>query len=250
MTLLRFVAVSLALLSLAGCSRDALLQKFASAEDQSAAKKYVDYLRAGQYAELEAVMDPGIKEPSLRATLEQMTRLIPDEEPSSVTLVGAETTVTPSGTIKNLTFEYQFADRWLLLNLATRRKDDAFTIVGLHVYPRAQSLDEENRMTLTGKSPGQYLIFALAILLPSFSLYALILCIRTKMERRKWLWILFILFGVSKVAVNWATGEWQVTPLAIQLFSASAVREGYGPWLVGVSLPLGAILFLFRRRTA
>jgi hypothetical protein len=205
--LVRFAAVGLALLSLAGCSQDALLQKFASAEDQATANKYADYLRAGQYADLEAAMDPGIKDPSLRATLEQMTRLIPAEEPSLVKLVGAETTVTPSGTIKNLTFEYRFGDKWLLLNL----------------------------------------VLALAIFLPLFSVYALILCIRTKMERRKWLWILFILCGVGKVAVNWTTGEWQVMPLAIQLFSASAVTAGYGPWGVAVSLPLGAILFLFRR---
>ena len=42
-----------------GCSQDAMLQKFASAEDQATAKKYVDDLRAGHYEEIEAVMDPG-----------------------------------------------------------------------------------------------------------------------------------------------------------------------------------------------
>ena len=268
----RFMAVGLTLLSGVGCSQDALLQKFASAEDQATAKKYVDDLRTGRYAEIEAVADPSIKGPTMRGTLEQMAGLIPDEEPSSIKLVGAETTKGPGGTIKNLTFEYGFGDKWLLVNLATQSRADVFTIVGFNVYLPdgrtvlftlakavgddrwdkaqivAQSLADGNRFGLTGKTPGQYLILALAILLPLLTLYALILCARTKMVRGKWLWIVVILLGVGKVAVNWTTGEWQVTPLAIQLLSVSAFTAGYGPWVVAVSVPLGAILFLFRRR--
>lgn len=244
----RFMAVGLTLLSGVGCSQAALLQKFASAEDQATAKKYVDDLRTGRYAEIEAVADPSIKGPTMRGTLEQMAGLIPDEEPSSIKLVGAETTKGPGGTIKNLTFEYGFGDKWLLVNLATQSRADVFTIVGFNVYPQAQSLADGNRFGLTGKTPGQYLILALAILLPLLTLYALILCARTKMVRGKWLWIVVILLGVGKVAVNWTTGEWQVTPLAIQLLSVSAFTAGYGPWVVAVSVPLGAILFLFRRR--
>jgi hypothetical protein len=245
----KLLAILLSLFSMVGCSRDALLQKFASAEDQVTAKKYVDYLRAGQFAALEAAADPRINSPGLRGTLEQMERLIPDEDPISTKLVGAETMHGPDGTTKNLTFEYQFGDRWLLLNVATYQKDEEpLTIVGLHVYPQAQSLEEQNRFGLAGKSPAQYLILVLAILLPLITLYALILCAKTQMIGRKWPWIVFILLGVGKVAVNWATGEFQIMPLAIQLFSASALSDFYGPWELAVSLPLGAFVFLFKRR--
>ncbi len=48
--------------------------------------------------------------------------------------------------------------------------------------------------------------------------------------------------------VSWATGQWGITALAAQLFSASAVAALYGPWMVSVSLPLGAALFLIYRR--
>jgi hypothetical protein len=244
----RFAAVLLSLLAVAGCSQDALLQKFASAEDQATAKKYVNYLRAGQFAEIEAVADPRIRSPELRDTLERMAGLIPDGEPQSTRLVGAETMHGPDGTTKNLTFEYNFGDQWLLLNVATQQKANELTIVGLNVYPQARSLEEQNRFALAGKTPAQYLVLALAIFFPLVTIYALILCARMKMTGRKWLWILFILLGVSKVAVNWTTGEWQVTPLAVQLLSASAFSSGYGPWVLAVSFPLGAIVFLFRRR--
>lgn len=244
----RLAAVLLSLLSVVGCNKEAVLQKFASAEDQATAKKYADYLRAGQFAEIEAVVDPRINSPGLRQALEQMAMLIPDDEPSSTKLVGAHTMRGPDGATKNLTFEYNFGDKWLLLNVATHQTGDGLTIVGLNVYPQTQSLEAQNAFTLAGKTPAQYLVLLLAILFPVVTLYALILCIRTKMPTRKWLWIPFILLGVGKLAVNWTTGEWQVMPLAVQLLSASAFSAPYGPWVLGVSLPLGAVVFLFRRR--
>lgn len=246
--LVKFAAVGLSLLSLAGCSRDALLQKFTSVKDQATAKKYLDHLRNERYAEIEGVADPSIQSPALRGTLEQMARLVPHEEPTSIKLIGAETMQDPNGVTKNLTFEYKFGDKWLVMNVATRQTQNAFTLVGLHVYPQAQSIEEQNRFRLDGKTPGQYLVLALAILFPLLTLYALIVCARMKMTGRKWLWILFILLGVGKVAINWTTGEWGFMPLSIQLFSASAFAAPYGPWIVAVSLPLGAVVFLFRRR--
>jgi asparagine N-glycosylation enzyme membrane subunit Stt3 len=68
------------------------------------------------------------------------------------------------------------------------------------------------------------------------------------MKRRKWLWILFILFGFGKLSINWTTGQWGVMVLAAQLFSASAAAAYFGPWIVSVSLPVGAVLFLIKRR--
>ncbi|HEV8331373.1 MAG TPA: hypothetical protein VGQ22_08140 [Steroidobacteraceae bacterium] len=245
---MRFAAVGLALLSVMGCSQDAMLQKFASAEDQATAKKYVDYLRTGQYQAIEAVTDPSIKGPTLRATLEQMASAMPDEEPTSIKLVGAQSVKGPNGTTKNLSFEYGFGEKSLLVNVATLRKGDSFTIIGFNVYPQAQSLAERNRFELAGKTPLQYLILALAILMPLLSLYALIRCAMTKMASKKWLWIVVILIGVGNLAVNWTTGAWEFKPLAIQLLSASVITDAQGAWILAVSVPLGAILFLFRRR--
>jgi hypothetical protein len=244
----RFAAVGLALLSIMGCSQDAMLQKFASADDQATAKKYVDALRAGRYEEIEAVADPAIKGPTLRSTLEQMAALMPDEEPSSVKLVSAQTMKGAQGTTKNLTFEYRYGEKWLLVNVATQRKGDAFTLIGFNVYPQAQAVTERNRFQLGGKTAVHYVILALAILFPLLSLYALIQCARTKMVKGKWLWIVVILIGVGKLAINWTSGEWQVSTLSVQLLSASVLTDAQGALILAVSVPLGAILFLFRRR--
>jgi hypothetical protein len=208
----------------------------------------VDDLRAGRYEAIEAFADPRIKGPTLRGTLERMAALMPDEEPSSIKLVSAQTTKSPQGTTKNLTFEYRYGEKWLLVNVATQRTGNAFTLIGFNVYPEAQAVAERNHFRLAGKTALQYLILAAAILLPLLSLYALIQCARTKRVKGKWLWIVFILFGAGRAAINWTTGEWQVSTLSIQLLSASALTDAQGAWILAVSVPLGAILFLFRRQ--
>ena len=68
------------------------------------------------------------------------------------------------------------------------------------------------------------------------------------MAGRKWPWVLFILFGIGSLAVNWTTGETQVSALALRLFSISISGALYGPWVLAVSFPLGALVFLFRRK--
>ena len=93
----------------------------------------------------------------------------------------------------------------------------------------------------------QYAILCAAIGAALISLYALVLCIRTKLPGRKWPWVVFILLGIGKVWVNWKTGEQGVTPLSVQLFSASSFSAMY--WIVSASVPLGALAFLIYRGT-
>ena len=91
-------------------------------------------------------------------------------------------------------------------------------------------------------------MLALAVAAPLFSLYALVLCVRTRLRGKKWLWIVAILLGVGALSVNWTTGQWNFQPAYVQLLSASATASPYGPWVISVSVPLGAILFVLRRK--
>ena len=239
----------LTFVALLGCSQEDLLQKFSSPEDQATAKSYIDRLRAGNFEEIEGSLDPSIRTPNIRDTLTKMAALMPNQEPISIKLVGAQTFQTSDAKTVNTTFEYNFGDKWLLANVAIRDRQGTKTVVGFNVNPMTQSLESQNRFTLTGKSTVQYAVLVAAIAAVLITLFSLIDCVRTKLPRRKWLWVLFILVGFGKVAVNWTTGEWGIAPLSVQLFSASAVAPLYGPWVIAVSLPLGAIAFLFYKRS-
>jgi|SRR5882672_73946 len=236
------------LLTLLGCSQEDLLQKFSSPEDQATAKGYIDHLRARNFDEIEKAADPTIRSPNLRGALTKMADQIPNQEPNSLKLVGAQTFHTSGTTMVNTTFEYNFGDKWLLANVAIQDKNGAKTIVGFNINPITQSLETLNRFTLVGKSAGQYLVLVAAISAVLLTLYSLTLCARTKLPSKKWLWIMFILLGVGKITMNWTTGEWGIAPVSVQLFSASAFAPLYGPWTIAVSVPVGALIFLLCRR--
>ncbi len=246
--MMRRSLVLLALVVLVGCNQDDVLQKFSSPEDQATAKAYVDQLRSRKFEQIEIALDPTIRTPNIRDTLVNMADLIPNQEPSSVSIVGAHTYSGSDVKSTNTTLEYSFGDRWLLANVAIQDKSGVKTIVGFNINPMTQSLENQNRFGLMGKSVGHYAVLAAAVVAVLVTLYALVACIRTKVMKRKWLWVLFILVGVGKIAVNWTTGEWALSTLSIQLFSASAFAPLYGPWIVAVSFPLGALIFLLYKR--
>jgi hypothetical protein len=236
------------LILLAGCSQDDLLSRLAPPEDQDLATKYIELLRARNFDEIASASDPRIQGPNLRDTLDEMADLLPGGAPTSRKLVGAQRHVGPEGTSTNVTFEYGFDGQWVLVNVALLRKEEAVTIVGFNVYPMTSSLEEQSQLQLAGKSLLHYSVLALAVGLPLLTIYAFIVCARTQLTGRKWPWLIFILFGIGTFALNWTTGQWEIQPLSFQLLSASAVASLYGPWVVSVSLPLGAVIFLIRRK--
>jgi hypothetical protein len=237
-----------AAIALAACDQQAMLEKIVSPAEQVTAKTFIDQLRHHDFGEIEKAADASIAGPSLDSTLDKMAALMPPGPPISVTLVGAHRlSSTAAGSIVNLTFEYHFPERYVIANLATKLKNGQLSIVGFHVYPERESLETQNRFKWAGKSALDYAVLAYGIAVALFTLVVVVVAAKTKMRRRKWLWILFILFGVGKFSVNWATGQWGIAFLALQLFSASSHAEFFGPWIISVSLPIGAILFLLRR---
>ena len=246
---MRFLALALFGLLATACSQEDILRKIAPPAQQDIARSYIEQLRNRNFADIEKAADPSIAAQLAGGTLEKMADIIPKGAPTSVKLVGANRfSSEQDGTTLNLTYEFQFPGQFLLINLAKKTKDGMETIVGFRVLPLPRSLEEQNRFTLANRSALQLGVLAAAVMATAFTLFALVVCIRTKLARRKWLWILFILFGFGKIMVNWSTGQWGFTVLAVQLFSASATAASFGPWIIAVSLPVGAVVFLSRRK--
>ena len=244
---MRIVIPLLLLIATSGCSQQDLIQRFASPEDQSTAKNFVALLRRQDFDAIEGTADQSIKGPELRPALEKMAAVIPAGDPTSVKLVGAQSVRKADSYTAALTFEYNFGAKWFLIQVVLQRKGGIQTITGFHLTSMAQSLEATNRFTLVGKSAGQLVILAAALVAALFTFCVLVVCIRTKLLRWKWLWVLFIILGFGRLTVNWTTGQLLLSPLMIQLFSGAAFAQLYGPWSISVSIPLGAVIFLFYR---
>jgi hypothetical protein len=232
---------------LVGCDRDSLIKKFTPPEDESNARNYVDLVRQGKFDQVEPHLDPSIADANIGDTLAKVAAFFPAENPESIKVVGVDVSQGQELTTTSITLEYQFPSKWLLVNVATQRKDDVTTILGFHVNTTPDSLENLYRFTLVGKSAIQYLILALAVCSLLFSGYVLVICVRTRALNRKWLWALFVLVGIGRLAINWTTGQCTFNVLSIRIPCAQASANFYGPWTVAVYLPLGAILFLNHR---
>ena len=237
----------LALMLASACSSELSIENLVSEADQAIAKEQILLLRQHKFDVLESRFDPGLKDAALADTLRKMSEMVPAGEPSSVKLVGAQAAVAGNLSELNLTFEYAYTGQWLLINVATRTKGSTFTIIGFNVVPQISSLAEQNSFRIAGKSVLHYIILALGSLAFVVTIYALILCIKTKLKGRKWPWIAFIALGFGTFSINWTTGAWWLSPLSVQLLSVSAFAPYNGPWTIAVSVPLGAVLFLIKR---
>lgn len=237
-----------ALIMLSACDQKALFEKFVPQEETKFSKEYLALFRARNYEAIETKINPAVKDVALRSKLEQIAALFPQEEPKEVAVVGSHVVNTQSSQQTNLSLQYEFSNKWLLASVALQRSGDAFVVNGVNVQPLKDSLENTNRFTFEGKGVSNYVVFTWAILVPLFIISALILCIKTPISKRKWLWIVFVLLGFVQVTLNWTTGEVSVNPISFQLLGAGFWKAGpYAPLLITASVPLGAVLFLLKR---
>jgi len=224
------------------------MKRATPAEDETVARDSVDLLRQHRLEQVEKVLDPSISDPNTKEQLNSMAEMFPAEEPKSVKVVGFGILHHQNTSIHNLTLEYEYEEKWLLADVSIKRGNVLPTITSFRVTPIANSLESINSFNFAQKSVSHYIILGLAIIGPIFCVYVLSVCLRTKCQRLKWLWAVFILFGVGRLAINWTTGEMALTPFAVHIPCASATEvPAYGPWVVSISLPLGAILFLLKK---
>ena len=232
---------------LVGCDQATLMKKFTPQADEATARRYAELLRQGKFGQIEGDLDPSLVDSSLPGTFSEMAAFFPTDAPDSVKVVGAHISRSQELSRSDITLEYQFPTKWLLVNVITEKKGGVSTIVGLRVTPLPDSLESLNKFTLVGKSVLQYstLICAVGSLL--FTFYVFALCIRSKGMKPKWLWSIIVLVGVGYFSVNWGTGQSTFQLLAIRIPCFSMAHPPYSAWTVAAYFPLGAIAFLHRR---
>jgi len=232
----------------AGCSQQDLKLQLVPAADQALGMYYVNLLRSRSFDEIDRAAEPSVRGPKLYAALLKMTETLPEEQPSSAKMVDAQITADKEGTRTKIIYEYGFPGKWVIAEVIMLRKQASVSLVGLSVRAIPESVEEHHRFRLAGKSVTHYTALTLAILFPLLTLYALVTCLRTKLSRLKWAWVLFIVFGIGNCTLNWTTGETQFSALTLRLLSASIDQLSFGPWLLSLSFPLGAVVFLLLKK--
>ncbi len=232
---------------LGGCSPEQALEKFTNDEEQARAIELIEMMRDGKVEELAPEFAPSLQSPQLRATLGKMSRMMPAGAPQKRSLIGAHININNGVRTSNLTYQYDFGDRWFMVNCAYVNSGPNAGIFGMQIVPLDARLEAKPKFSLRGKSGVHYATLAAAVLAILVTLAALVTCIRDRNLKLKWLWVLFILFGVMQFSLDWNSGGHEFAGYSALLFSASAFGMPYGSWTLSVALPLGAIVYLVRR---
>jgi len=242
---------STGLLLLAGCYKQPGAGQDPPKDVLLFAREQLEATRKRDFAEVERNLSSQLlKSQNVRAGLESAAAIFPAEEPKSVSLLAFVQNKKNSST--DLAFEYRYATNWLLARASILKTNNSMVAVGLFVNPCYVPVEDMLSMNWSRHGPLHYLFVAVAITDPVFILAALVLCVRTQIPKRKWLWLLFISVGWVQLTLNWHTGEWRVNPLSFQLlgsgyFAPMLYSPIIWPLYITVSFPLGAIIFLWRR---
>lgn len=236
-------------LVLFGCSYDTALDLFEPKEESAFAKEFLEYIRSGDIETARQHIHEKSITQDINNSLRKLTSYFPTGELVEIKTIGVNVFNTADSWQANLTYQYEFEHEWVVAVVSLYRKNDKLSVLGVTVDRIPESLETMYAFTLGGKSPGHYFILVLALLIPAFVISSLIRCVRTPIKKRKWLWIVFILLGFVDVSLNWTTGEYMTNLFSLHLLGAAAFSSGpYAPWIITVSIPLGAIIFRFRRK--
>ena len=239
---------------LAGCNYNekAFIEKFLPKDDDALARQFLELVRTGDFAIADKMLEPSLRGEKSEEGFYQLRSVLAHGEQLSFEPIGLNINSfsqlgSDSNKVKRTRISYQihFADdKWAAGDVIIQYKSNSSTILSARFNLFPDSLESLNRFTFSEKSIAHYLVFALVIALPVFIIYTLVVCARTPMLRRKWLWILFILFGYPMFQFDWTSGHFGVQLCSIWLlgggvFSAST----HSPWIFSFCVPLGAIVF-------
>jgi hypothetical protein len=211
------------------------------------ALKYFAWLKAKNWQAIKGVTDPSVWSASNQRTFEVMADTIPQTEPAAIHLVGSRWSKSSSKPERNeVTLEYLYPGKPLLKNIVMDRRGDGFVVLGAHITPIIQPLEQYYEFHFLDRSLTHYKVAAVATVLIALNLYALVHCIMMQGLRRKWLWIIFILFGYGWVQFNWTEGTFAFSLLYLAMPIVRVAQGAYQPLTIGISLPLGTFIFLIR----
>ncbi len=151
-----------------------------------------------------------------------------------------------------LGYEYEFEKVNVLFTTTISEKNGKFLVVKFNGGILPAPLAELTKFSLADKSVLHYIFLVFCILVPLFILTTLVVVLFSKMTvKKKIIWFLIaLLIALPKFVINWGNGEldFRVLNISLNLGSGFYKPTLYSAWLLSFNIPIGAIIFWFKRR--
>ena|GEM_PF-1722397 len=234
-----------------------------SKDDLAFADQYFAWLGGGDFDKASEMIEPKMRL-EMVSLKDGFQKSFAEIKPFEKIMIGCNVSYFKSSDVHtknvNLSYEWSSPDKWYTGNLAWQETGNSKVVYGLHINPLPAPLEKIHAFTFENKGPIHWFFLIVAVLNPLLILWALIVCIKTKSLKRKWLWILFIIVGFFQTNLDWTSGEisgliyksahtFQINPFSITIFGSAFSRPTeYSPWIIMISVPIGAIIFLPKRK--
>jgi hypothetical protein len=202
----------------------------------------------GNLDDIVEMMIPEQRNLKLREGLEQIHDHIQSADTNNAELVGVMVYDSLGTVQESLTFQLRTPHEWVIVNVFAIDSSGFRKLGGVHAYPLAESLAESNAFRFDRMTILHLLVLGLYVLANLIVLAGIYFAISLPVDA-PWLWVAFSLVSFTRIFLNWTTGAIGVQPIFFQLFGGTFLASPpYGPWILSVSIPVGAIAVLFKRR--
>lgn len=149
-----------------------------------------------------------------------------------------------------LIYEYTFEKGYILFTVTVCEKNKLLKIISFNGELLQAPISEQTKFTFTNKTLGQYCFLSFVILVPLFILTTFIIMLLSKISvKQKIIWGLIILVvSLPRLFINWNTGQIDFNIINFSLLGFGFSKPTlYSAWILSFNIPVGSIIFWFRK---
>ncbi len=227
---------------LAGCNEEAKLAKATPKEADAMAREFINLLNKKSPDKAEKLIEPTIRAEA-KPKLTALVDLLSKDTPKEVKIIGVRVRKKDAQKLIQLNYQVYYEKAWVVATLAIIEGPKERYIFSVRMDPLKAPLEQLYAFKLFGGSLVHYLVLVFSVIVPLFILYTLMQCVRNVSGKIKWVWIPFIALGFVTFHLDWTTGRVFLQPLSALIFGVIYMKQKYGPLIISVALPIGAIAF-------
>lgn len=236
-------AFALCALLFLGCNEDARIQKAVPPESDALAREFIAALEKQSTADALKLIEPEIRKEASEK-IKNIVTLFQDGKALDLKPIGVRGQRNEGERLTQVSYQLYYPDKAVIASLVILEKPDSRFIVSARLDPIPQPLEKIYAPKLFGKSFFHYVVLFFWIAVPLFTLYVFWNCVRSSVKW-KWAWAVIILLGFFPIYLEWTTGRAFIRLLSVLVLGVSFAKQKYGPLVLSVGIPIGAIVFYF-----
>lgn len=251
MQAIRHVLVFAVLLFLSGCGLPTTQAELKETAEAKQLMAIIGLLQAKDIAAAKSQMDPQLRsQAGIDNALGYLASLVPPGSPKSSSFGGWWVNLDSSnGRTSGITAELEFGGVWLQVLATFAGEPKSLLLTSYNIQTALPLADGTSPFTPQPNQPLRIINLLIALATTLTSLIAVVLCFRTPGLERKWLWAAASLLLICGFTADLSTGNIALNFIDFGGFDTRWywLDPALGP-ILHVAIPVGAIVFLMKRR--